>query len=92
MNVNMKDLTKKGFYLLLCLSLTSCSKDSQREGSQTSDPEIPGAPLNLIATPGTYKVTLSWSPGSKGAFEITGYEYQYNTSPHMGWSYLEKSG
>ena len=39
----------------------------------------PGAPINLTATPGDRKVTLSWSPGPKGASEITGYEYQHST-------------
>ena len=41
---------------------------------------VPGAPQNLVATPGDARVTLTWdAPASDGGASITEYEYRWST-------------
>ena len=46
----------------------------------------PGAPTNVVGTPGNAQVSLTWSaPANDGGSPITSYTVEYATSPYSNW-------
>ncbi|MDG6220588.1 MAG: fibronectin type III domain-containing protein, partial [Candidatus Thermoplasmatota archaeon] len=57
------------------------AKSSEASAIPTSDPTVPSAPQNLVATPGNETVSLSWQPpSSDGGGAITGYKIYWGTT------------
>ncbi len=59
----------------------------------TPEPEVPGVPREVVATPGDMEVTLSWkSPVSNGGAVITGYSVRYAVADSDSWTDAGHSG
>ena len=61
--------------------------DSGDDESSTADSGgVPGAPVNLMATPGDGKLVVRWQePAQNGGFDLAHYQLQYQQTTHTTW-------
>ena len=88
-------LTNGETYRFRVRAVNSVGPGPASEPASATPATVPGAPRNLMATPGDQRVTLVWErPADNGGLPITGYEYSQKeeNGSYGGWTSIDQSG